>query len=94
MSGANPKLNKVLFEFDGPEFLEERVSFDVICYMVLVTLLYVLMFMGWVVESKSFLACEIIKPILTPSIFNQGRQITKIEIDFESESKECVHVFA
>lgn len=46
MSGANPKLNKVLFEFDGPEFLEERVSFDVICYMVLVTLLYVLMLMG------------------------------------------------
>ena len=26
----------------------------------------------------------------TPSIFNQGRQITKIEIDFESESRECV----
>ena len=26
----------------------------------------------------------------TPGIFNQGRQITKIEIDFESESRECV----
>ncbi len=26
----------------------------------------------------------------TPGIFNQGRQITKIEIDFESKSRECV----
>ena len=28
----------------------------------------------------------------TPGIFNQGRQITKIEIDFESESRECVNL--
>ena len=32
----------------------------------------------------------LISKLQAPCIFNQGRQITKIEIDFESESKECV----
>ena len=33
---------------------------------------------------------SVVYVLKTPGIFNQGRQITKIEIDFESESRECV----
>ena len=41
-------------------------------------------------DSTRKINCIIGSLFKTPGIFNQGRQITKIEIDFESESRECV----
>ena len=63
------------------------VYLDRIVFFILVHLLGNCFSNMMIPQEKNASVVYVLK---TPGIFNQGRQITKIEIDFESESRECV----